>query len=64
MILDEAYDSEMRQKKLWLMVLAGLALAWLATAGLYLSGVFSYPWGWLILLVLAGWAWFKVRDNG
>ena len=51
------------RKNQWLAVLAVLVLAWCATVGLYLSGVFSYPGGWLILLVLIGWAWFKVRES-
>ena len=51
------------QKNQWLMVLGVLALSWCATIGLYLAGVFSYPWGWLVLLVLIGWAWFKARES-
>lgn len=52
------------QRNPWLFVLAGLVLAWCTTVGLFLSGVSSYPWGWLVLLALIGWTWYKVRENG
>ena len=51
------------RKNQWLLVLAALVLAWCATVGLFLSGVFSYPWGWLVLLALIGWTWYKVRES-
>ena len=52
------------QKVHWQIIFGLLALAWCATIGLYLYGVFDYPGGWLILMVLAGWAWFKMREIG
>ncbi len=51
------------RKNQWLLLLAALALAWCASMGLFLAGAFSYPWGWLVLLVLIGWTWFKAREG-
>ena len=60
---DSPFLMKTREKDLWLGILATLVLSWCATIALFLSGVFSYPWGWLVLLVLVGWAWFRMRES-
>ena len=50
-----------RQRRLWRLAGAGLAAAWCASVGLFLAGVLAYPWGWLVLPVLAAWCWYRVR---
>ena len=49
-------------KKLrWGLVLAALGLAWGASLALFWAGVWSYPWGWLLLPVLMAWAAYRMR---
>ncbi len=47
----------------WRRILVLLGLAWCASMGLFLTGKISYPWGWLVLLVLMGWSWYQMRSG-
>lgn len=51
------------QKNHWQIVFVVLVAAWCTTIGLFLSGVLTYPVGWLVLMALAGWAWYKMREG-
>ncbi|MDE0153626.1 MAG: hypothetical protein OXN23_07235 [Gammaproteobacteria bacterium] len=51
------------QRNHWRIVFVALVLAWCTTIGLFLSGVLTYPVGWLVLMALAGWAWYKMRES-
>lgn len=51
------------QKNHWRIVFVVLVLAWCAAIGLFLSGVLTRPLGWLVLMVLAGWAWHMMRES-
>ncbi len=50
-----------RQRRLWRLACIGLAGAWCASIGLFSVGVLTYPWGWLVLLVLLAWCWHRLR---
>ena len=50
-----------RQRRLWGLACIGLASAWCASIGLFSIGVLPYPWGWLVLLVLLAWCWYRLR---
>ena len=51
------------QKNHWRIAFVALVVAWCTTIGLFLSGVLTYPVGWLVLMALAGWAWYKMRES-
>jgi len=43
-------------------VFAVVLAFWVATLVLFFSDRIAYPYGWLLLPVLAGWAWYKLRQ--
>lgn len=53
-----------RSRRFWRWTLAGLAVAWTASMGLFLAGVSPYPWGWLLGLVLIGGVAHHLRSLG
>ena len=59
-----ADGTKVQQKNLWLAALVASLLVWCTTMGLFLLGVLSRPWGWVVLLVLAVWAWHMMRKSG
>ena len=43
------------------LLLAALIAAWAGTLALYATGVWPYPWGWLLLFALIAWAASRLR---
>ena len=50
------------RKAIWRLAAIVLVLVWCASIGLFTAGVLFYPWGLILLPVLAGWAWYMMRQ--
>ena len=47
----------------WALLLGLLGAAWVLSMTLFVTGVWAYPWGWLVLMVLMGWTGYKMRED-